>query len=149
MSEAMRMQVESQVIVLSVKPVWADLIISGRKTIELRRKFPKFSAGLVTALVYSTGPKKAMVGTVSIEDTVILPAAVLWPRVADHACVTKEQYSAYFDGTGEACALFLGAVRAWASPIPLDQLRLSGDFVPPMSWRRAKPWEIDLVKEPM
>ncbi|MBF0375058.1 MAG: hypothetical protein HQL39_16780 [Alphaproteobacteria bacterium] len=139
------MSVEGQVIVLSVRPVWAILITAGSKTVELCRKFPKFS-GPVTALLYSTGPVKAMVGVVTIDDTVILPPAALWPRVSDRACVTEDQYRAYFCGTEEACALFLGAVRALTKPISLEQLRSSADFVPPMSWRRAKPEEIDLMK---
>ena len=133
-------------IVLSVKPVWTDLIMSGRKTVELRRRFPMLSSGPVTALLYSTGPVMAMVGSVRIEDIVVLPPDHLWPQVADRACVTKEQYRAYFEGAKEAAALFLGTVKPLPKPITLGQLRSSADFAPPMSWRRAKPVELELVR---
>ncbi|WP_137104627.1 hypothetical protein [Azospirillum argentinense] len=132
---------------MSVKPAWTELIISGRKTVELRRRFPKFSNRAITALLYSTGPAMAMVGAVRIKETMVLPPALLWPRVADRACVTEGEYKAYFEGAKDACALFLGAVDILASPFSLAQLRLAADFAPPMSWRWAKPRELELVKE--
>lgn len=135
----------TKVIVLSVKPVWTDLIMSGRKTVELRRRSPMLSGGPMTALLYSTGPVKAVIGTVHIEDIVTLPPEDLWPRVADRACVTESQYRAYFEGAKEASALFLGTVNALPKSLPLGQLRSSVDFAPPMSWRRAKPAELELV----
>jgi len=135
-----------QAVILSVKPVWADLIMSGHKLVELRRRFLKFSGGPVTALLYSTRPIMAMVGTVQIVDTVVLPPDDLWPRVSDYAGVTKEQYRTYFNCAKVASALFLGSPIALPCPIPLDQLRMMVDFVPPMSWRRAKPAELELVK---
>lgn len=137
----------SGVIVLSVKPAWTDLIASGRKTVELRRRFPKLPNRETTALLYSTGPVKAIVGAVHIKETMSLPPALLWPRVADCACVTEGEYNAYFEGAKEACALFLGAVNIFASPFPLAQLRSAADFAPPMSWRWAKLRELELVKE--
>lgn len=133
-------------IVLSVKPLWTDLIMSGVKTVELRRRFPMLSGQSVTALLYSTGPIMAMVGIVHIEEIVVLPPDQLWSRVADRACVTEGQYRAYFEGAKEASALFLRTVKALPTPIPLGQLRSSADFTPPMSWRRAKPAELELVR---
>ena len=135
-------------IVLSVKPIWADLIMSGRKTVELRRRFPMLSSGPVTALLYSTRPVMAMVGTVQIKETVILPPdQPFWSQVVDCAYVTEDQYRAYFDGATVASALFLGTVTALRSPIPLGQLRSSAEFSPPMSWRRAKHAEVDSYRE--
>ena len=145
--EQERMVDRAQEIVLSVKPIWADLIMSGRKTVELRRRFPRLSGGKVTALLYSTSPVMAMVGIVHIEDTIILPPDELWQHVAAHACVTESQYQAYFQGAKEAAALFLGTPIPLPAPIPLGLLRASANFAPPMSWRRAKPAELELVRE--
>lgn len=120
--------------------------MSGRKTVELRRRFPVLSGGPVTALLYSTGPVMAMIGTVMIDNIVVLPPSQLWPRVADRACVTEDQYRAYFDGAKNASALFLGPSKPLPSPIPLGRLRLAAEFTPPMSWRRAKRAELELVR---
>lgn len=134
-------------IVLSVKPRWMNLIMSGRKTVELRRRFPMLSGAPVTALLYSSAPVMAIVGSVHIEDIVVLPPDQLWRRVADQAGVSEDQYRAYFGGAVEASALFLGTVKVLPTPIPLGQLRSSANFTPPISWRRAKPAELELVRE--
>ncbi len=133
-------------IILSVKPIWADKILSGEKTIELRRRFMKPLRYPITAYLYSSSPAKALVGVATIEDILIGPPEELRVRVQSRACVIEDQYRAYFDGADEAVALILTAPVRLGYPISLAELRSFSGFSPPMSWRRIKPPELDLVK---
>jgi predicted transcriptional regulator len=49
-------------VLMSIRPKYADLIFSGEKTHELRRKVPNVSSGDVI-VVYSSSPEKRMKGT--------------------------------------------------------------------------------------
>ena len=91
-------------VILSVKPRWADKILSGQKVIELRRRFP-IPPSPISALLYASSPTKALVGVVTVESVACLPPDVLWPRVAQHACVTIWQYQSYFEESDKAFAL--------------------------------------------
>lgn len=136
----------SDKIILSVKPIWADKILSGEKTIELRRRFMKPSRYPITAFLYSSSPTKALVGVANIEGILIGPPEELRIRVQSGACVIEDQYRAYFEGADEAVALMLTAPIRLGRPISLAELRSFSGFSPPMSWRRIKPAELDLVE---
>ena len=45
-------------ILMSVKLQYANLLVDGVKSIELRRKFPEFISSGTKCLIYSTSPEK-------------------------------------------------------------------------------------------
>lgn len=49
-------------IILSIKPKYADLILSGQKTIELRRRFAKYCDDSDRIYLYASSPIKSVVG---------------------------------------------------------------------------------------
>ena len=79
-------------IVLSVKTHWADLIMSGVKTLELRtRSLPKDRN---VAIIYSSGLDKALVGYCKYHEVSYLEEDVILSK----ACLTKQQYDSYSKG---------------------------------------------------
>jgi predicted transcriptional regulator len=48
-------------LLVSVRPKYASQILSGKKTVELRRKFPETIAAGTLALIYSSSPVRAIV----------------------------------------------------------------------------------------
>lgn len=59
---------KSEIILLSVKPKWAELIISGEKTVELRKSnFPDHVKKIV---IYATKPVGEIVGIVEVSGIV-------------------------------------------------------------------------------
>ena len=50
-------------VLMSIRPQYAEAILSGEKTVELRRRRPSFSAG-TTVLIYSSAPLQTRAGDV-------------------------------------------------------------------------------------
>lgn len=133
-------------IILSIKPTWADMIMSGKKHIELRRRFTNLSQVSTRALLYASTPVKAIVGIVSIDRVMTLPPEELWPHVAEGAAVAYDDYVCYFKDAPLTTALFLDNPVELKHPIGLADLRLELEFTPPMSWRWMKPKENELLR---
>jgi predicted transcriptional regulator len=53
-------------IIISIRPEHARNIMAGRKTVELRRRFPASVLHGTTMLIYSSTPERALVGAVRI-----------------------------------------------------------------------------------
>ncbi len=56
----------SKDVLLSVKPAYANLLVDGIKTIELRRKFPVDLVPGTKCLIYSSSPTKKVIGECKI-----------------------------------------------------------------------------------
>jgi len=125
-------------VVLSIKPVYSEKILKGRKTVELRRRFPVSAPSGALAFIYSTSPVKAMVGTASIRDVLKLPVEQIWKEFESVALIEREQFDKYFDGLEHGFALVFDDVRAFTRPLPLSELREKFGFEPPQSFLYAK-----------
>jgi len=118
---------------LSIHPRWAEEILSGAKSVELRRRAPRVAAG-ATALVYVTTPVRALVASAAIEDVVTLPLRTLWSAYGSRAAVTKKEFDGYFRGQQYGVAITLGQVTPLENEVPLSTLRDHGES-PAQGWR--------------
>lgn len=118
---------------LSIHPRWAEEILSGAKTVELRRRAPTVATG-ATVLVYATTPVRALVASAAIEDIVTLPLRTLWSTHGLSAAVTKKEFDDYFRGQESGVAITLGQVTPLVNEVPLSTLRDHGES-PAQGWR--------------
>lgn len=125
-------------IVLSIKPVYSEKILEGRKTVELRRRFPVSSPNGALAYIYATSPVKAIVGTAEIRDVLKLPIEQIWTEFETSALIERANFDKYFDGLSEGYALVFDDAKAFSRPFPLSELREKFDFEPPQSFLYAK-----------
>lgn len=125
-------------VVLSIRPHYSDKILSGDKTVELRRRFPVSAPRGTMAYIYSTSPVRAMVGIVEIENVIKLPVDQIWARFEERASINKIDFSRYFEGLDFGYALVFDEVRTFSRPIPLAELREQFGFEPPQSFLYAK-----------
>jgi predicted transcriptional regulator len=123
-----------RVILLSVRPTFADAILSGQKKAELRRSVPRVLPGS-WALVYASAPVMAIVGVVRIETVQATTPQSLWHDVRTAASVSKHEYDTYYDRADKAAALWLAEPYRFAAAVPLAQLRREFDLEPPQSYR--------------
>ncbi|MGC3971614.1 MAG: ASCH domain-containing protein [Pirellulales bacterium] len=130
-------------LLLSIHPKYVEKILSGEKTIELRRRAPRLAAGS-PLLIYATVPVKSLVAVSWIEKIVTGPLVLLWQRVRDEAAVSREDFNAYFTGTETGAGICVKNVTRLSSPLPLDELRdrLPG-FHPPQSFRYLTDDEVE------
>lgn len=122
-------------LLLSVHPRYAALILSGDKTIELRRVAPRLSSGDFVIL-YATQPQCAIVGIFSLSRIVSLPPDELWAQYGSASCVSEDQFSTYYQGRALAHGLEIGAAWRCSQQISLADLRRRWrGFHPPQSYR--------------
>jgi predicted transcriptional regulator len=116
--------------IISIHPNYADAILAGTKTIELRRRIPELHSG-TRLWIYATRPTGAVVGFATIKDISRAHPTTIWRRHRNGAGVDHALFKAYFIGAKEAVAILLAAARR-VGPITINQLRGIRDrFHPP------------------
>lgn len=124
-------------VVLSIRPRYTDKILEGRKTVELRRRFPVSAPSGTVAYIYSTSPVRAMVGVAEIKDVLKMPVEQLWSEFEDTAFIIKPDFDNYFTGLEFGFALLFEDVKTFSRAIPLEELRERFGFEPPQSFLYA------------
>jgi predicted transcriptional regulator len=127
---------------ISVRPQYAELLLSGEKRIELRRTAPDVQAGALV-LIYASSPVCALVGTAIVEDITVGSPRTIWTQARDEAAVTRAVFDAYFEGATLAVAIALDEVKRLRRPVPLRELRAGRAwFSPPQSFRYLDPQQL-------
>lgn len=132
-------QREERALLLSLRPRFAGMVLTDTKTVELRRVRPNVSPG-ATALIYATSPTCALVGIATVVAVDADKHDEIWQRHGSKTGITRAEYDAYFEGSAEAVAIELHAVRRLPRPVGLPQLRQGRAwFRPPQSFRYLNP----------
>lgn len=124
---------------LSLKPLYAELVLNGDKTVELRRVRPRAEPGTL-AIVYSTTPVRAVVGTCVVDDIGTETPGAIWNLHGPSTGIPRDQFERYFRGRDVAVAITVSCPRRLDTPVSLDALRQGLDnFCPPQSFRYLAP----------
>ena len=131
--------------IISIHPTYADAILAGKKTIELRRRIPELSSG-TRLWIYATLPTGAVVGFVTIQDIARAHPTTIWKKHRNGTGVDYASFRAYFNGAKEAVAILLSAGRR-VGPITIDQLReIRERFHPPQVLTRLTASEAQALR---
>ena len=121
-------------VLMSVRPRFADAILSGAKTTEVRRRSMAITPG-TRVILYASSPTRAVVGTARIASTEIWEPEVAWGRHRGSMDLARAEFDRYLTGTNSAYLLLLTDVETLEEPISLGRLREHGPFQPPQSLR--------------
>ena len=110
--------------IFALSPRWAQAILDGSKTVEVRRR-PIGIEGGCLAVLYATAPLRHVLGSCCVDAVHRGPAAQMWRRFGSRTGLTKIAFLEYLEGS-EATCIELSDPRTIA-PIPLA-------FPPPQSW---------------
>ena len=125
---------QDRMVVLSLKPRFAEAILAGAKTVELRRTVPKIVVP-TRALLYAASPERALVGTCVITSVRSADLTALWHEHGPRSDLSLDEFQQYFEGVTKGTALTLSNPQALSRPIPLQDLRASPrNFRPPQSF---------------
>ncbi|WP_419846954.1 ASCH domain-containing protein [Candidatus Poriferisocius sp.] len=125
---------QDRMIVLSLKPRFAEAILAGTKTVELRRTTPKIEVPTL-ALLYASTPLRALLGTCIITSANSAPLSDLWREFGSRAELSFPEFKSYFDGVEVGTALTLTQQRRLTRRVPLQDLRAEPiAFRPPQSF---------------
>ena len=122
-------------ILLSIHPYYAERIIDGSKTVELRKRIPRLTTD-DRVYLYATCPVQQVVAAITVADICHGSPHALWRKVKDIACISYADYSRYFSGHRSGYRIVIGKVERFSSPLSLGLLKRSWpSFVPPQSFR--------------
>lgn len=124
-------------VILSVKPKYANKIMDGVKTAELRRRFSGEVVIGAHAFIYSSSPTRAMIGYATIADVRHLRVDQIWQLYANQAGVSREEFDAYFLGAKEGYVIELHDVRRFHESVTIEYLRKRFGFRAPQSYQYA------------
>ena len=131
-----------QPVLLSVRPRFADALLNGTKTVEMRRRPIRLPGGAL-CLLYASSPTRALTGALRVASIDHGTPDELWRRHGPRTALTRDEYDDYLAGRSTACALVITAVIAFHIPVPLAELRRrSGGFVAPQSYRFVNDGEL-------
>ena len=124
----------TRMVVLSLKPRFAEAILAGVKTVELRRTVPKIVVP-TQALLYAVTPARALLGTCVVTDVVSAELDDLWQEHGPGTGLTYQEFQQYFEGVDAGAALTLAHPQRFGRAIPLQDLRARPrGFRPPQSF---------------
>jgi predicted transcriptional regulator len=122
-------------VLVSIRPIYVSRILEGRKTVELRRKFPEASSTGALALIYSSGPVSAVVGRARIKHVLRLPVSRIWKEYGVAACISRREFDSYFFGLKHGFAILFEDITPLKRELKAVDLKAEFGIVPPQSYR--------------
>ena len=130
------LDIDAHDIVISVKEEYLTLILSGEKTIELRRKVINVPPGSRVWL-YAKSPTAHIRACATVRMVVKATPRAVWSRYHSKVGITRDQSDSYFEGSSIACAILLKDVRRVVPAVELSDLRSRlKSFHPPQFFKR-------------
>ena len=131
--------------IISIHPRYAEAILAGKKTVELRRRVPALLNGS-RLWIYATRPTAAVVGFVTIQNVDKGNPETIWRQHHHNAGIDLAAFQTYFAGTHEAVAILLAAAER-VGPITIEQLkRVRDSFHPPQTVIRLTDSEAETLR---
>ena len=135
------MSTQSQPILISLKPCYAELVFEGLKTAELRRRIPRYIENR-DVYIYVSSPVMELRGGFRVGHIWSGSPDEIWSTVSGLAGVSREAFDDYYEGKKVAFALEILKVWKFKDPVSLETLRNRFPyFVVPQSYRYLKPHE--------
>lgn len=117
-------------VILSIKPVYADAILNGIKTVEFRKKTFKKNVGKV--FIYSSSPLKMIIGYFTISEIIEDTPLNLWKRFKDVGGIDMEDFFEYYAETEKGFGLVIDKVVKLKDQI--DPIEFIENFTAPQSY---------------
>jgi len=93
-------------VLISIKGECARKILSGKKKVEIRRRFSKKWIGSKVS-IYASGREHSIIGEASIEKVVVDNPENIWERFHEQIGCTKEEFDKYTESKNEIYAVVL------------------------------------------
>lgn len=131
-------------VLLSIKPEYANKILSGEKKFEFR-KVSFTNTQVNTVVIYATKPIGKVVGEFEVLKIYSDSPSKIWERTKKFAGIDKKYFDSYYEGKELAIAIAVGAVREYEMPKSLSDIGVG--VSPPQSFCYIKPTDSELQHE--
>lgn len=126
-------------LLMSLRPEYADGIMNGTKTVEVRRRFSTKWVGS-HVLVYSSLPEGSFVGSFHIANVVHGAPDDIWQSFSAAIGCSRKEFASYARGADRVWAIITENRRPFSYPIPSSQVQhlVKRDFNAPQSYAKVK-----------
>lgn len=136
----------SNILLLSIRPEYANKIFNRTKTVELRRIRPRLLNEGDRVVVYVSSPQQAVVGSFKVDNIVEKPVTELWEEVEKLAGISHEDFYDYYYGARLGVGIFLKDIHRFSQPVELHRLRNKlPNLKPPQSFRYLTDNQFNIV----
>ena len=111
------------VALYSIKKKYADLILSGLKTVEFRKRRP--GKRLEKIVIYESQSGSGIVGEALVDDVITCSVSHAWQIAVERGCISKEEFDSYYSGHTLAILIVLRSPLRFANPISLCEIGLA------------------------
>ena len=119
---------------ISVKPEFANKIISNKKTIELRKLKPNVMIGDYI-IIYASSPMKSVVAFGIIKNIIKTTPKIMWKNFSSSLGIDKQRFDNYYNGYQNAIGIELSEITT-IDPVHLTDLKnIDPQFHPPQLYR--------------
>ncbi|MFX1535996.1 MAG: ASCH domain-containing protein [Promethearchaeota archaeon] len=102
-------------IIMSIKPRFAEMILQGTKTFELRKNKPRKKVD--TVFIYSTSPVKKIVGKFKVVQIISGTPEEVWEKCKKLGGIERGAFFSYFKGCKIAHAFEIRDAKRFDPPI--------------------------------
>ena len=104
-------------VLMSIKPKFVEEIFSETKTFELRKKI--FKSSINAIVIYSSSPKKKVVGEIIIDKIISSTPKLLWKSYKNNLGISEKEYFKYYKNSKVAYAIKIKKVIKYKKELEL------------------------------
>lgn len=117
-------------VILSIKPIYAQAIMSGTKKVEFRKKI--FKRPVDKIFVYSSSPEKKILGFFTIKEIIKNSPENLWKEFNKIGGIEKNAFFNYYQGSDTGFSIKISEVEKYDNGI--DPTDIFDNFCAPQSF---------------
>ena len=110
-------------VLLSIKPEYAEKILSGQKKYEFRRAIFK-DVGVTKVVIYASSPVQKVIGEFEVDRVLTLKLNELWKQTKQESGIDKKFYDIYFAGKEVGHAIKVKRVKRYPRHLDLADLNI-------------------------
>ncbi len=119
-------------ILMSIKPLYVDMLVAGCKTVEIRKRAVRAPAG-ARIWIYATSPRQQVVAFARLEEVALEAPDQIWHVFGDRAGIDRSEFDAYVGEAAVVAALCLTEITELNAPLCPRGDAL--EFRPPQSYK--------------
>ncbi len=123
---------------ISIKPKYVNMILSGDKSIEIRNRPVKLQQG-TRLWIYSTLPRGCVEAVAVVHSIEFDAPSMIWKHYSDRIGVSRSTFLTYVNGAKQVSAIFLKGASRLLPSLTLSDLRSEIEgFNPPQFLKRIR-----------
>lgn len=111
------------VALLSIKPIYANAILDGRKTVEFRKR--PFKRPVSHVVIYATTPVQRVIGWFQTKHFEQMSPSALWNRFASVGGISKKDFNTYYHGSESGVAIHVDKPQRLAKSVSIKQTKVA------------------------